>query len=92
MRRVDLPDALPDGSRFIHIGLPKTGTTALQGALDRARPELERLGAHNVNRGRHEMRVGQVADPVGHPGHQCGLGVQALSGQQHGAGPAVAGQ
>lgn len=61
MRRVDLPDALPDGSRFIHIGLPKTGTTALQGALDRARPELERLGAHNVNRGRHEMRVGQVA-------------------------------
>lgn len=61
MRIVDLPDALPDGSRFIHIGLPKTGTTALQGALDRARPELEALGAHNVNHGRHEMRVGQVA-------------------------------
>ncbi|GAA4080650.1 hypothetical protein ACFFOS_08380 [Nocardioides kongjuensis] len=61
MRSVDLPDALPDGSRFIHIGLPKTGTTALQGALDRARPELEALGAHNVNHGRHEMRVGQVA-------------------------------
>jgi len=61
MRSVDLPDALPDGSRFIHIGLPKTGTTALQGALDRARPRLEGLGAHNVGRGRHEMRVGQVA-------------------------------
>ncbi|TQK73180.1 MULTISPECIES: hypothetical protein [unclassified Nocardioides] len=61
MRSVDLPDALPDGSRFLHIGLPKTGTTALQGALDRARPELEALGAHNVNHGRHEMRVGQVA-------------------------------
>ncbi|MBM7518123.1 hypothetical protein [Nocardioides nitrophenolicus] len=61
MRIVDLPDALPDGSRFIHIGLPKTGTTALQGALDQARPELEALGAHNVNHGRHEMRVGQVA-------------------------------
>ncbi|GAA1504094.1 hypothetical protein [Nocardioides humi] len=61
MRPVDLPDALPDGSRFIHIGLPKTGTTALQGALDRARPRLEELGAHNVGRGRHEMRVGQVA-------------------------------
>lgn len=61
MRSVALPDALPDGSRFIHIGLPKTGTTALQGALDRARPRLEELGAHNVGRGRHEMRVGQVA-------------------------------
>lgn len=61
MRIVALPDALPDGSRFLHIGLPKTGTTALQGALDRARPELEALGAHNVGRGRHEMRVGQVA-------------------------------
>ncbi|WP_158296644.1 hypothetical protein [Nocardioides albidus] len=61
MRSVDLPDALPDGSRFLHIGLPKTGTTALQGALDRARPRLEELGAHNVGKGRHEMRVAQLA-------------------------------
>ncbi|AIY16048.1 hypothetical protein GUY44_11250 [Pimelobacter simplex] len=60
-RVVDLPDPLPDGGRFLHIGLPKTGTTALQQALDRARPELERLGAHNVSRDAHEMRVGQVA-------------------------------
>ncbi len=61
MRSVDLPDALPDGSRFLHIGLPKTGTTALQGALDLARPRLEELGVHNVSRGRHEMRVAQLA-------------------------------
>ncbi|WP_408897869.1 hypothetical protein ACJ5H2_01895 [Nocardioides sp. R1-1] len=61
MRSVDLPEALPDGSRFLHIGLPKTGTTALQGALDRARPRLEELGVHNVGKGRHEMRVAQLA-------------------------------
>lgn len=61
MRSVDLPAALPDGGRFLHIGLPKTGTTALQGALNRARPELEALGVHNVSSNRHEMRVGQVA-------------------------------
>lgn len=61
MRTVDLPDALPDGSRFLHIGLPKTGTTALQGALDRSRARLEELGVHNVGKGRHEMRVAQLA-------------------------------
>jgi len=58
---VDLPDPLPDGGRFLHIGLPKTGTTALQGALADAREQLEALGVHNVSRDRHEMRVGQVA-------------------------------
>lgn len=60
-RVVDLPDPLPDGGRFLHIGLPKTGTTALQGALADAREQLEALGVHNVSRDRHEMRVGQVA-------------------------------
>jgi hypothetical protein len=61
MRLVDLPDALPDGGRLLHIGMPKTGTTALQGALHNARPKLEELGVHNSGRGRHEMKTALVA-------------------------------
>lgn len=61
MRTVDLPEALPDGARFLHIGMPKTGTTSLQGALNRSRDRLEELGVHNVGRGRHEMRTALVA-------------------------------
>ncbi|MDZ7578214.1 MAG: hypothetical protein U0904_08590, partial [Candidatus Nanopelagicales bacterium] len=33
-----------DGSVLLHIGVPKTGTTALQAALAASRPELESLG------------------------------------------------
>lgn len=64
MRSVDLPEALPHGSRLLHIGLPKTGTTALQGALHRAREPLESLGVHNVSPKRHEMKVAQTAADV----------------------------
>jgi hypothetical protein len=35
---------LPAGSRLIHIGPQKTGSTALQGALHHARPQLRELG------------------------------------------------
>jgi hypothetical protein len=39
------PDlALPAGSRLVHIGFPKTGTTSLQGAMDIAREELRKYG------------------------------------------------
>lgn len=55
------PMPLPDGSRLVHIGLPKTGTTALQAALWSARDQLEELGAHNVSRERHERLVGLTA-------------------------------
>lgn len=52
---------LSDGSRMIHIGMPKTGTTALQAALHQARPRLSELGVRNVGRGRHEMKTALTA-------------------------------
>lgn len=61
MRSSGTATALPDGSGLIHIGMPKTGTTALQAALHAARPRLEALGVHNVGRGRHEMRTALTA-------------------------------
>ncbi len=45
--------ALPAGSRILHIGPSKTGTTALQGACWAARPELERQGVHYAGNRRH---------------------------------------
>jgi hypothetical protein len=39
------PDlTLPAGTRLVHIGFPKTGTTSLQGAMDIARDELRQHG------------------------------------------------
>lgn len=53
--------ALPDGASLLHIGMPKTGTTSLQAALDESRAALEELGVHNVTRNRHEMKVALTA-------------------------------
>src|SRR4051812_22428627 len=61
MKSVRTASPLPDGSGLIHIGMPKTGTTALQAALQDARGQLESLGVHNVGRGRHEMRTALTA-------------------------------
>ncbi|MBS4752045.1 hypothetical protein KG112_04390 [Nocardioides sp. zg-ZUI104] len=58
---MDLPEALPQGARLLHIGMPKTGTTALQGAADAARDRLEELGVHNVSTNAHELEVAMVA-------------------------------
>ncbi|MER6342990.1 hypothetical protein ACWC10_02065 [Streptomyces sp. NPDC001595] len=44
-QRLTLPAALPRGTRLLHIGPHKTGTTAIQGALFAAR---DRLPAHGV--------------------------------------------
>lgn len=38
--RIPLVDVLPERTRLLHIGLPKTGTTALQLAAGRARAQL----------------------------------------------------
>lgn len=56
-----LPAALPDGSKLLHIGMPKTGTTTLQHALWKARADLEAAGAHNVSRRVHERKVAITA-------------------------------
>ena len=47
--------ALPVGSRILHIGPPKTGTTALQAAFHRSRRDAEAQGVHYAGRGRHAM-------------------------------------
>ncbi|HEX3823428.1 MAG TPA: hypothetical protein VHV79_03055 [Mycobacteriales bacterium] len=39
------PDlTLPPGSRLVHIGFPKTGTTSVQGAMEIAREQMRGLG------------------------------------------------
>ncbi|HET7182773.1 MAG TPA: hypothetical protein VFI15_11120, partial [Candidatus Limnocylindrales bacterium] len=48
-------DALPVGSRILHIGPPKTGTTALQAAFHLNRPACEAQGVHYASNGRHAM-------------------------------------
>ena len=48
---VKLPAALPRGSVLLHIGPPKTGTSALQGARHTQRVALARAGVHYAGRG-----------------------------------------
>jgi hypothetical protein len=44
---------LPEGARLVHIGPPKTGTTALQGAFHHHRPEVLAQGVRYCGRARH---------------------------------------
>ncbi len=46
---------LPSGSRLVHIGPHKTGTTALQSAFHAARDDLLAQGVRYAGRGRHPM-------------------------------------
>ena len=46
---------LPEGARVVHVGPPKTGSTALQDALHQARSTLEEQGTTYVSRTRHEL-------------------------------------
>ena len=59
------PLLLPEGARLIHIGPPKTGTTALQGAFYAARDDAEAQGVHYAGRSRHSMSAAQAV--VGRP-------------------------
>jgi len=53
------PDlTIPAGARLVHIGFPKTGTTFLQGALSRARPELAAHGAVYPGKDRYHKAAG----------------------------------
>ena len=47
----------PEGARVIHIGPPKTGTTSLQGAFDRARAAVLAQGVRYVGPKRHSRRA-----------------------------------
>ena len=50
----DLADLLlPAGTRLVHIGPSKTGTTSLQGAMWAARTEMRGQGVHYAGRSRH---------------------------------------
>ena len=44
---------LPEGTRLLHIGPPKTGTTAIQGAFHAAREDLLAQGVRYAGRSRH---------------------------------------
>lgn len=49
------PRPLPRGARLLHVGPPKTGSTALQDALHQARDSLAQQGVAYVSRVRHEL-------------------------------------
>jgi hypothetical protein len=49
----DLP--LPEGSRIVHIGPHKTGTTALQASFWNNRAAAEQQGVHYASNGRHAL-------------------------------------
>ena len=59
------PALLPDGARLIHIGPPKTGTTAIQGAFHAAREAAESQGVHYAGRNRHSVSAAHAI--VGRP-------------------------
>jgi hypothetical protein len=61
MRQLNVPFAMPDGGKVLHIGLPKTGTTALQTALHRSRPVLAEQGVFNASPGRHPYPAARFA-------------------------------
>jgi hypothetical protein len=46
------PLLLPEGTRLVHVGPPKTGTTSLQGAFHAARPSLLAQGVRYAGRER----------------------------------------
>jgi hypothetical protein len=48
---------LPDGAVLLHIGLFKTGTTSLQGAMFRARPQLADHGVLHAGQGRNPVQA-----------------------------------
>jgi hypothetical protein len=48
------PVVLPEGSKLLHIGPHKTGSTAIQDAFDQARDELLEQGSVYLSHSRHE--------------------------------------
>jgi hypothetical protein len=60
--RVTVPNTvpLPDGTRLVHIGPHKTGTTTLQGAFHLARHAASEQGVHYVGRNRQPIHAAQA--------------------------------
>jgi hypothetical protein len=54
------PAMLPPGARLVHIGPPKTGTTALQVAMAAVRDEMSAEGVHYAGRGTRPRRAGMA--------------------------------
>lgn len=61
MDRVDRPRPLAPGSRVLHIGLPKTGTSALQASFHAARVELAAHDVDYVSRSPNPLSVARYA-------------------------------
>ena len=52
---------LPEGTRLLHIGPHKTGTTSVQGAFHAARAEVAAQGVHYAGPNRHPRQAAQAA-------------------------------
>jgi hypothetical protein len=57
---IGTPPPLPVGTRLVHIGPPKTGTTALQGALHRNRRVILAQGVRYAGPSRHARRAAEA--------------------------------
>ncbi len=58
---LELVPPVPPGTRLLHIGPPKTGSTALQAAFHRARSEVLRQGVRYAGRKRHSRSAVMAA-------------------------------
>jgi hypothetical protein len=56
---------LPDGTRLLHIGPHKTGTSSLQSAFHRARSAAAAHGVHYTGPNRQPVRAAQAAAAIG---------------------------
>jgi hypothetical protein len=67
MRSVTAPDRvqLPDGTRLVHIGPHKTGTTTLQGAFHRARRAAAMQGVHYAGPNRQPLHAARAIADMG---------------------------
>lgn len=65
VRHLAQPLAVPGGAKVLHIGLPKTGTTAVQDALHTGRDVLFEHGVFNAAPNRHPQAAARFA--VGRP-------------------------
>ncbi|MGZ5415714.1 MAG: hypothetical protein ACXWDI_00925 [Nocardioides sp.] len=63
------PLTLPEGSKLLHIGPHKTGSTAIQDAMDQARHELRAQGVFYASENRHEATPARYVTGRLAPGH-----------------------